>query len=127
VIRRLAFVQLSVQHWPIALEFYRDLLGLTVAQIAENEQWVAFNVGDVQLVIYGGGVAANGPKTVEQNAFVPNLACDDLAGTVATLESRGVPFVSRLQIRPDGYRLATIVDPEGNQIQLFEWTGAQVP
>ncbi len=127
MIRRLAFVQLSVQHWPIALEFYRDLIGLTVAQIAESEQWVAFDVGDVQLVIYGGGVAANSPKTVEQNAFVPNLACDDLEGTVATLEGRGVPFVSRLQIRPDGYRLATIVDPEGNQIQLFEWTGAQAP
>jgi hypothetical protein len=45
--------------------------------------------------------------------------CEDLAGTVAALEARGVPFVARLSQTADGYRTATFVDLEGNRLRRF--------
>ena len=60
------------------------------------------------------------PKGPDRNAFVPTIECEDLAGTVAALEARGVPFVAPLNETGEGYRTATFVDPEGNRVQLFE-------
>jgi predicted enzyme related to lactoylglutathione lyase len=105
----------------MALEFYRDVVGLPVEQLFEIEQSVSFDLSGAKLVVYGGGVGALQPKGVDKNAFVPNLECDDLDATVAELEGRGVPFIAMPADNGEGYRLATFVDPEGNRIQLFEW------
>lgn len=43
----------------------------------------------------------------------------DLAGTIATLESRGVQFRSRPVVGPGG-RQALAEDPSGNPVELFE-------
>jgi predicted enzyme related to lactoylglutathione lyase len=121
VIRGIPYLQLVVEDWPIALEFYRDMVGLPVDQLFELEQWVSFDLEGARLVVYGGGVAADRPKGLDRNAFIPNLECEQIEATVAELERRGVPFVAGLSETPDGYRTATLVDPEGNRLQLFEW------
>lgn len=105
----------------MALEFYRDVLGLPVEQLFEIEQSVSFELAGARLVVYGGGVGSIQPKGVDKNAFVPNLECEDIETTVADLESRGVNFIEPISENWEGYRLATFVDPEGNRIQLFEW------
>jgi len=120
-IRGIAYIQLVVEDWPIALEFYRDVVGLPIEQLFEHEQWVSFDLDGAQLVIYGGGVAADRPKGLDRNAFIPNLECEQIEATVADLQRRGVPFIAAVSETADGYRTATFVDPEGNRFQLFEW------
>jgi predicted enzyme related to lactoylglutathione lyase len=120
-IKGISYVHLLVEDWPMALQFYRDIVGLEVEQLFEIEESVTFNLGGAKLVVYGGGVGSLQPKGADKNAFVPNLECEDLAATVAELEARGVPFIATPDESPEGYRLATFVDPEGNRIQLFEW------
>jgi predicted enzyme related to lactoylglutathione lyase len=120
-IRGIAYIQLVVEDWPIALEFYRDLVGLPLEQLFEHEQWVSFDLEGVRLVLYGGGVASDRPKGLDRNAFIPNFECEQIEATVAELERRGVPFIARVSETADGYKTATFVDPEGNRFQLFEW------
>lgn len=120
MIKGITYVHLLVEDWPMALEFYRDLVGLPVEQVFEDEQWVTFETGGARLAIFGGGTGSTRPKGADRNAFVPTIECEDLPSTVAALEGRGVPFVAPLNETAEGYRTATFVDPEGNRIQLFE-------
>jgi predicted enzyme related to lactoylglutathione lyase len=126
-IKGVAYVQLLVEHWAMALEFYRDIVGLEVDQLFEMEESVTFNLAGAKLVIYGGGAGSLQPKGADKNAFIPNLECEDLDATVAELEGRGVPFIAMPDESPEGYRLATFVDPEGNRFQLFEWAREEQP
>ena len=120
-VRGIAYVQLVVEDWPIAIEFYRDVLGFPVEQLFELEQWASFDLAGAKLVLYGGGVGSDRPKGLDRNAFIPNLECENIEATVADLESRGVPFIAPISDNGEGYRVATFVDPEGNRLQLFEW------
>ena len=120
MIKGITYVHLLVEDWPMALEFYRDLIGLPVEQVFEDEQWVTFETAGARLAIFGGGSGSTRPKGADRNAFVPTLECEDLPGTVAALEARGVPFVAALSETAEGYRTATFVDPEGNRVQLYE-------
>jgi predicted enzyme related to lactoylglutathione lyase len=119
-IKGIAYVHLLVEDWPMALEFYRDIVGLPIDQLFEPDQWVLFDVAGAKLAIYPGGYGSTRPKGADRNAFVPTIECEDLEATVAELESRGVPFIAPIAANPDGYKLATFVDPEGNRVQLFE-------
>jgi predicted enzyme related to lactoylglutathione lyase len=120
MIKGITYVHLLVEDWPMALEFYRDLVGLPIEQVFEAEQWVTFEMAGARLAIFGGGAGSTRPKGADRNAFVPTIECEDLPGTVAALEARGVPFVAPLSETAEGYRTATFVDPEGNRVQLFE-------
>lgn len=120
-IKGISYVHLLVEDWPMAVEFYRDILGLSVDQIFEAEQSVAFDLAGARLVVSAGGVSSDRPKGADRNAFVPNVECEEIEQTVAELEARGVPFITPLAENAEGYKLATLVDPEGNRIQLFEW------
>jgi len=104
----------------MALEFYRDLVGLPIDQLFETDQWVSFEMAGARLAIFGGGSGSTRPKGPDKNAFVPTIECEDIRGTVAELESRGVPFVAALAETGEGYWTPTFVDPEGNRVQLFE-------
>jgi predicted enzyme related to lactoylglutathione lyase len=120
MIKGISYVHLLVEDWPIALEFYRDILGLPIEQLFELEQCVTFELAGARLAIFGGGRGATRAKGPDQNAFVPTMECQDLEGTVERLQGLGVTFVAPVADNADGYRLATLIDPEGNRIQLFE-------
>src|SRR5262245_54764782 len=120
MIKGITYVHLLVEDWPMALEFYRDLVGLPVQQVFEAEQWVTFEMAGARLAIFGGGAGSTRPRGADGNASGPTIEWDDLPGTVALLERRGVPFIAPLSETADGYRTATFVDPEGNRVQLFE-------
>lgn len=51
--------------------------------------------------------------------FIINYRVDDLSGMIANLKKAGVRIVKELE--PSDYgKFATILDPEGNQIELWE-------
>lgn len=119
-IKGMSYVHLLVEDWSMAVQFYRDIVGLPIDQLFEMEQSASFTLNGMILVITGGGIGSTRPKGADRNAFIPNIECDDIEQTVEELESRGVPFITPLSESPDGYRLITFVDPEGNRIQIFE-------
>ena len=48
------------------------------------------------------------------------LATADIAGTVASLAAAGVEVIAAPERQPWGGTLATLADPDGNQIQLVQ-------
>jgi predicted enzyme related to lactoylglutathione lyase len=51
---------------------------------------------------------------------IPCIQVEDLPATIATLKSRGVKFTRELT-GDEGYRMATLCDPEDNSINLYEY------
>ena len=64
-------------------------------------------------------VADQGRELGSRNRCVPNLRVDDFDSTLEELRKRGVEVVEIQNEEDDGYRLATIVDPEGNELNLY--------
>lgn len=104
--------------------FYRDVLGLPEATRDEAGGFAMFGRREpyVAVVKKHAGAAA-GPSRV-----VPDFVVGDLDGALEALAARGVPVIAPPSASPEGYRIATIEDPEGNSIHLFEWLpGARPP
>ncbi|MGH2609471.1 MAG: VOC family protein [Tepidiformaceae bacterium] len=101
------------------LPFYRDTLGLAVA------------VGTPEFVVLGDD--PNGPSLalgthsdVKGKASDPyrhfvGLGSDNLDADFERLQAAGVEFIER-PTDYDGLRIATLKDPEGNLVQLFQPT-----
>ena len=116
MIKGITYVHLLVEDWPMALEFYRDLVGLPVEQVFEAERWVTFEhgrrpPGDLRRRRRL-DPTRRAPTATPSSRPSSARTC---RGTVAALEARGVPFVAPLSETPEGYRTATFVDPEGNR------------
>jgi catechol 2,3-dioxygenase-like lactoylglutathione lyase family enzyme len=54
---------------------------------------------------------------------VPNILVDDFDATLAEMKQRGVEICVVQEEGDDSYRLATIVDLDGNQINLYVSVG----
>jgi predicted enzyme related to lactoylglutathione lyase len=106
-----------VRDWPAAMAWYRDVLGLPVLAVEEDDEFCMLAVGSGFL-----GLATDHPEyTVgdHENRLAPSLAVDDLDATIATLRDRGVRVDDRMDGEGEGYRLTRIWDVEGNRINLF--------
>ncbi len=100
------------------LPFYRDVLGLKVG--LESERFVLF--GDPQAPSLGLGSHSElqGPATDPYRHMV-GLTSNDLKADAARLKAAGVEFIEEPN-QQDGLMLATLRDPEGNLVQLFQFT-----
>ena len=96
--------------------FLRDELGLVVSHAGDG--WTRFSTrgGDVVLQKR---LQADGDAATSGSRF--GLGVDNLADTYRRLCSRSVHF--KLPPEPFAFgRRATLVDPEGNEIDLIEWS-----
>lgn len=114
VLRKLDLVVLRVRDWRAAVRFYTEKLGLTLLHSAEEDQWAMLGLpgGETRIGLLGG---EGNPQ--------PNLQCDRLDDTLEELKRRGVRVTSGLRASAKGYRVATVADPDGNELQLYDWTG----
>jgi catechol 2,3-dioxygenase-like lactoylglutathione lyase family enzyme len=117
VLQRIDMVAMYVRDWPSALAWYRDKLGFVGAYVEEDHRFAV-------LALRGGGPALHlvGDETREpghQNRCVPNIAVDDFEATLAELGGRGVTILDVVDDQDDGYRLARLADPEGNELNIF--------
>ena len=102
------------------LPFYRDMLGLKVALESP---------GFVELRGDGPGVAALGLGTHSEvhgrNAdparHMVGFTCDDLAAECKRLKDAGVEFIEEPTEYGEGVSIATVKDPDGNLVQLFQF------
>lgn len=77
--------------------------------------------GEVGVLIDGrDDVADRNPQPAR---VIINLHVHDAPATVARLDNLGVTWLAELQYRPDsGLWFATVVDPDGNHVQIIEVT-----
>jgi predicted enzyme related to lactoylglutathione lyase len=97
------------------LPFYRDVLGLAVS------------VQTPGFVVLGGlGVGTHSEvrgRNTDPARHMVGLTTNDIAGDWKRLKDAGVEFIED----PTDYgtlRIATLKDPEGNLVQLFQSSGA---
>lgn len=121
MLKKLDIVSIRVKDWAGAVAWYRDKLGLSpAAQHGAPWSLMTFPEGDAALALDG-----TNPVGVGSNC-IPSVQVDDLPNTVLALKARAVTFTREIE-GDDGYRLATIADPEGNLINLYEYTGPDTP
>ncbi len=97
--------------------FYRDVLGLK-AQM-ESEGFAVFLLNGVGLVI-GTHSEVQG-QSRDPNRMMVNLRVDDCQGEYERLSKQGVEFI-RTPTKDAIHIIATLLDPDGNVLQLFQMT-----
>jgi catechol 2,3-dioxygenase-like lactoylglutathione lyase family enzyme len=117
MIKRIEQVFLFVTDLDKSVSFYHDLLGLPI--VASEGDWVTFELDDQTLTLQRMGdeqsALLTGPRNVQ---FA--LEVEDLDSFFTLLENRGVPFFLEPTLQGWGGKLAQLVDPDGNILQLVE-------
>jgi catechol 2,3-dioxygenase-like lactoylglutathione lyase family enzyme len=107
---RLSIVVLFTPELARQQEFYEKSLGLSAA--AASARWVQFGTRDAALALRA--LDAGETPRIELGFDVPSLA-----EQLALLKSRGAEPEGKLEDSPD-CRIARVLDPEGNIVQLIE-------
>jgi catechol 2,3-dioxygenase-like lactoylglutathione lyase family enzyme len=97
-----------------AVTFYRDVLGLPIANRAGNE-WAEFQAGPVRLALHG----TEEPSVPASGTVV--FKVDELDEARWALQQRGVVFDGHESEVAGFARFATFHDPDGNPVQLIEY------
>jgi len=98
------------------LPFYRDILGLNVR--LETPEFVVFGDGDGTNLGLGTHSEVKG-RASDPYRHMVGLDSDDLDADFRRLNAAGVEFIEQ-PTDYDGLRIATLRDPEGNIVQLFQ-------
>lgn len=98
------------------LPFYRDVLGMKTSM--ETERFVVFG-GEGPSFCLGSHSEVSG-KNADPARHMLGFNVDDIQGEFQRLKSAGVEFVEEPSDQGGGFWIATLKDPEGNLVQLFE-------
>lgn len=101
---------------PVELfHFYRDVLNLEV----EAGFGYAVRAGGA-IISFDHHSAIRGGATEPQRHLI-NLVIDDISREQARIEAHGVSFLRRRGREPWGGIISTLLDPDGNYVQLVEY------
>jgi len=100
---RMPHIKIGVSDLKKAVAFYENIVGLE--KKSEGPTYAIFNVGGVELGLGAGRL----------EIF---LLVDDVDKACQDLKEKGAKFVTEPRDQPWGARIATIVDPEGNEFIL---------
>ncbi len=123
MIRNIAHTCFTVSDLAQALTFYRDGLGLPEAFDFVNDEGHRFGVylhagGRNFLELFEGSLADPAEGQSYRHLC---LEVDDIEETVATLKERGIE-VTPVKLGRDQSYQAWITDPDGNRIELHQYT-----
>jgi len=102
------------------LPFYRDVVGLPVAM--ESPGFIVLGELGQAVVALGTHSDVHGPAT-DPARHILGLETDDIDAEFQRLKGKGVEFIEEPSDPVGSVRVATFKDPEGNYLQLFEFTG----
>jgi len=107
---------LYVQEMASEVQFYRDVLGLTISypknlQNYSQEMWVTFETGDCTLALHGG---ANEPPQEQHEIVFP---VDDVNEAREIISCAGIEIGS-VRILEDGAPIAEGRDPAGHRFAI---------
>ena len=98
--------------------FYRDTLGLKASEV--GDAFAVFEIGGAQQLALGVHSEVKG-RSKEPNRVMVNLDVDDCRSEYERLKAKGVQFLREPRAEPmDGTIIATLQDPDGNTLQLFQ-------
>jgi predicted enzyme related to lactoylglutathione lyase len=100
------------------LPFYRDTLGLKPS--IESERFVLFGDPNAPSLGLGSHSEVRG-KNSDPARHMVGLMTDDVTAEYQRLKAKGVEFIEE-PTNYDQLMIATLKDPEGNLIQLFQPT-----
>ena len=100
-----------------AVEFYRDVVGLRLLR-RDGSNWAEFDAGPVRLALHG---AVEG-RPMQPGGATAVFGVDDLDAVRGELAGRGAPFDEHLGEVEGFARFASFRDPDGNAVQLIEYT-----
>ena len=98
------------------LPFYRDTLGLKPT--LESERFVLFGDPNAPSLGLGSHSDVKG-KNNDPARHMVGLTTDDVRGDYERLKAKGVEFIEE-PTNYDQITIATLKDPEGNLVQLFQ-------
>lgn len=113
----MAMASVTVRNWKAAVTWYQDMLGLIPSGLHEDQFcFMTFPQGDAV-------IALDGTQSVrgKRGNWYPVVEVDDLRATVAELKRRGVRLSREITSSAEGFRTAVVLDPEDNEIQLFDY------
>jgi len=127
MIRSLVFIEIVVNNFDMMLEWYTSILGFRLkGEIVSNEDghWCQLMTsdGDGHLALWKPSDPSKTPDPSGKirPSFFPIFEVQDLCSFVGRLKaSGGVEMLEFIRERVE-YRVMTIVDPEKNQLQLYE-------
>ena len=105
------------------LPFYRDVLGLKVTMESPGYALVGQASPDAPAVLLGTHSEVRG-RNNDPSRHMVGFSSDDLRGDWERLKAAGVEFVEDPTDFEDGMSIATLKDPEGNLVQLFQFQGS---
>ncbi len=109
---QIAFIARPASDMRRAVDFYRNVLGLTL--LFERGDWSEFNAGGMRLALYQ--EKHPGPREDLPAVFFTARPIEKI---LAGLERQGVTLDGELEIHPYG-KLARFFDTEGNRLGLYE-------
>jgi lactoylglutathione lyase len=119
-------IALTVEDYPAAVRFYRDVLGLPALEEWDSPdgQGIVLDAGRATLELLSPDQAALVDR-IEAGARVAGpvrlaLHVDDSAGTAARLVAGGAVRVAEPVVTPWNHRNARVQAPDGMQLTLFE-------
>jgi predicted enzyme related to lactoylglutathione lyase len=120
VIKRLSGATIWSADLNHLLPFYRDVLGLPVAQQAPGFAVLGDSADGPYLALGTHSEVAG--RAADPHRHMVGFDSDDLDADYRRLSDAGVEFVEP-PTAYGGLRIATLADPEGNLIQLFQRIG----
>lgn len=115
-------VILFTEHYQKAVSFYENVLGLEVRERKNN--LTVFDFGGSYLMVEVGGFSSPVEKDRRSNPTVLRLDIDDFDETVLSLKKQHIAVaVSSF----DWGRIGSLVDPDGNRIELKDSKFEAVP
>ena len=122
MIKGMFTLEIVVTDLKSSARWYEEKLGLTVGNRVNNEDgdWCELNTSSGEKSGLALWQPPNAPSAEKQvpASFVPILQVENLVQFVDGLNRAGVNVFDVKERK--GYRLATIKDMEGNQLQLYE-------
>ena len=114
--------EVRASQWEALCAFYGTTLGLPQRMFDSKGRFAMYGAAAPFVAVVGKDRMSAGVSRV-----VLDFVVKDLDACLAELNRRGVQPSSAPEASPEGYRLARIADPEGNEIHLFEWSGPNGP
>jgi predicted enzyme related to lactoylglutathione lyase len=99
-----------VDDWDASVQFYREVLGLKARHVERG--WAEFGVGKT-------GTIALQERSRKHPGVEVSLLVSDIEKTLVELEAGGARIIDPIR-RQDFGAVATVADPSGNLIGLYE-------
>jgi catechol 2,3-dioxygenase-like lactoylglutathione lyase family enzyme len=117
VLQRIDMVAIYVRDWERQLAWYQERLGFAAVHVEHHHRFavLALPAGGPTLHLVGDDGRPEGTR----NRCVPNVAVDDFDATLDELRAQGVRILEVEDDTDDGYRLARLADPEGNELNVY--------